>query len=315
MSNEDHFRLIKQALETGSMDMIRRAVDMGASLLEFEKTGPSVIIEMVRSCCEKQNDTPSISELLRLGADPNKVGPQGLSPLCFVMMRLAGDRSSMAESVISLLCAGASVDSVLDNEICDMTWRPRHREVKSYPLALAIQIGSLQSAEALLLAGASPNGLDDPNSLNPLSMAAKWREDGFAQLLLMKGADPNLRNGDGTVAMHHCWEHKTAKILLDAGANLDVEDHHRRRPLHDWVSQIDDPSSLCWLADKSPLDRFREDNEGLTPLDILRDRYKTDLGAAGWAGEIIASWEADLLAEKMDISTDEGQSDSSSRRL
>lgn len=315
MSQEDHDRSIKQALESGSMDMIRRAVDMGASLSMFEQTGPSVVIEMIRVCSEKQVETPPISELLRLGADPNKVGAQGLSPLCFVMMRLAGDRSSMAESVVSLLCAGARVDSVLDNEVCDMTWRPRHRECKSYPLALAIQIGSIPAAEAILLAGASPNGLDDPNSLSPLSIAAKWKEDGFTQLLLMKGADPNLRNGDGTVAMHHCWEHKTASVLVEYGAHVDVLDGRGRLPLHDWVEQVDDPASLAWLAEQCPHGRFKLDDSGQSPLDILRERYKADPSVSGWAGEIIAPWEADLLGGQIDKSTADGQSDGSSRRL
>lgn len=61
------------------------------------------------------------------------------------------------------------------------------------------------------------------NSKFPLHMACLSGDYGFAEKLLEEGADPNCVNKSGVVPMHYCETAPMAKLLLDAGANVEVE--------------------------------------------------------------------------------------------
>lgn len=310
MSSPQDIKEIKLAIEFGSMDLLRRAVSMGSCVKDFEATGLSLINEMVSSCASKKIDPPNVSELLRMGADPNKISPHGMSPLLFVMVRLPA--GSICEAVVSLLSAGADTSALVDNEIAESGFRPRKNMIcRAYPLALAIQVGNIPAAEALLLAGASPDGVVGPEIISPLSFCAQWKEQAIANLLLQKGANPNLVNHDGTVALHYCWDIDTAEALSQHGAVLDHADRSGRTPLHEWCSNAPDAAAVVWLGEKSPACRYAKDHVGSSPLSILRNRALFDPEVSLWAGHVVAQWEAELMSR----STSGANAENSYRRL
>lgn len=310
MSSPPDVNEIRRAIDLGSMDLLRRAVSMGSSVEAFEANGFSLINEMVSSCASKKIEPPNVSEMLRMGADPNKTSPHGMSPLLFVMVRMPA--TSVCEAVVALLCAGADTCALVDNEIADSGFRPhKNRMCRAYPLALAVQVGNLSAVEALLLGGACPDGVRGHEIISPLSFCAQWKEAAIAHLILKKGADPNLVNYDGTVALHYCWDLDTAELLHQHGARLDIKDLSLRTPLHEWCERTSDAAAIDWLGEKSPASRIAVDNAGLSPLSILRSRSVSDPGVSAWASPIIAHWEAEIMSG----STSKAQAGSSSRRL
>lgn len=310
MSSPQEVNEIRRAVDLGSMDLLRRAVSMGSSVEAFEASGVSLINEMISSCASKKIDPPNVSEMLRMGADPNKTSPHGMSPLLFVMVRMPA--SSVCEAVVALLCAGADTNALVDNEIADSGFRPhKNRMCRAYPLSLAVQVGNMSAVEALLLAGACPDGVRGHEIISPLSFCAQWKEAAIAQLILKKGADPNLVNYDGTVALHYCWDLDTAELLHQHGASLDTKDLSQRTPLHEWCDRTSDAAAITWLGEHSPDSRVACDASGLSPLSILRSRAQSEPGVSSWALPIISHWEADLMSG----STSQAQAERSSRRL
>ena len=294
------------------MDMLRHAIECGESLNQYEmETHSYSIIEMLRSAATKKADSPALSEMLQMGARCNGIGDFGLSPLLFVLVRWPGDHDGMTAAVVSLLCAGADTEQVAPTDLVEMNWTHRHKAQGVCALTLAIQVGNMSAVEALLLAGASPDGPNLENVLSPLSVAAMWKEPAMVLLLLKRGAHPNKINYDGTVPMHHCGDTKTARILFDAGAALSIRDNCDRVPLHEWVERTTDPLPVQWLGELCPADRFLFDTAKRTPLMTLIERSKQDVTNSLWLCEIVAAWERDYILMK----TDGAKSGSSDRRL
>lgn len=293
-----NFPELSHAMANGSIELLRLAVAAGESLEEFERARKSsIIVDLMRLCAERSQDPPLVSELLEMGADANMSGWFELSPLPYVLVRGSMDSQTLTANVVSLLCYGADVNKLIPNTISSMAWRPRHKEYSSYPLALAIQIGNLSAAEAILLGGGPPDGPDGRDVLNPLSVAAIWKEPAIAKLLLKRGAKAHLCNEDGTSPLHHCWDEDIAGLLLKYGAHISGKDEFGRLPMHEWVERATKPSTLEWIAQLAPQDRFIIDNRGVTPFSILQDRVNIDENHAYWLSPILSKWEADLIGQ------------------
>lgn len=291
-----NFPELSHAMANGSTELLRLAVDSGESMEEFERQRKSsIIVDIMRMCAERSQDSPLLSDLLEMGADANMSGWFGLSPLSYVLVRGCMDSQTLTANIVSLLCNGADVNKLVPNTITSMAWRPRHREYSSYPLALAIQIGNLSAAEAILLGGGSPDGPGGKDVLNPLSVSAIWKESAITRLLLKKGAQANLCNDDGTSPLHHCWDEDIAGLLFRSGAPVSCQDGDGRLPMHEWVERAVKASTLEWICDRAPEDRFVCDNDGVSPFRILQERVNVDEAHTHWLMPILSKWEADFI--------------------
>lgn len=303
---------IARAVSLGSTDQLREAIDQGELVRDFELGDRcSVIIEMIRACIDRELPIPRVSEMLNFDADPNAVGWFGFSPLQYILMRGHMDAQTLAANVVSLLCAGADVNKLLPTQMDVSGWSGHYREFISYPLALAIQSGSLPAVEAILLGGAQLDGPGGVDVITPLSVAAMWKENSIISLLLRRGANPRIANEDGSLAIHHCWDEECGAILYDFGSPLSIPDCNQRLPMHEWVERATESCAIEWIASKCPEDRFKKDGKGQSPYELLQKRVMEDSSNTSWLTPIFVKWEADLI----DSSTQVASGNDQGRRL
>jgi len=94
--------------------------------------------------------------------------------------------------------------------------------------------GNIQWVKIWLFLGASPDGWSDykaasgyiyPEFTSHVSTVVLKKNSQLLELLLAKGASPNLREGDGTLPLQFAIDdHKAdaVRMLLNAGANLNI---------------------------------------------------------------------------------------------
>jgi uncharacterized protein len=188
--NDDHLNTLFEAIANQDVDQIRELIDQGVDINQHDSNGS----ETPLSYAIEQNQIRIVEMLLDLGADPNQ------------------------------LC-------------CDDRYTS---------LTLAIELNNAEIVKLLLLRGADPNagGIDGSG----LEMAAKEGKVDFVRVLLSAGAAVNPENSlpdffqsinqevpetlvdiawtplMSSVTYGHL---EIVKILVDAGANVDIldEDH------------------------------------------------------------------------------------------
>lgn len=106
--------------------------------------------------------------------------------------------------------------------------------------------------------------------IKPLPMAARFGHDNMVRLLLAKGADIGKPGGNMTALHWACERGHIAVIrtLIEAGADVEIEDSERIRPLHNaaGAGRVDTVRLLLDKgAEKAPLDK-----RGRTPLEVCR---------------------------------------------
>ena len=101
-------------------------------------------------------------------------------------------------------------------------------------LGKAAAYGHKDVVDLLLSKGADPN-MENTNGLSPLHRAANHGSKDVVKLLLGKGAEPNKTDRDGRTPLHWAALRNfdgVAKLLLNTGAELDKADKDGRTPLH-----------------------------------------------------------------------------------
>ena len=106
--------------------------------------------------------------------------------------------------------------------------------------------------------------------IKPLPMAARSGHDNMVRLLLAKGANIGEPGGELTALHWACERGHIAVIrtLIEAGADVEIEDSERTRPLHNAASAGHVEVVRLLLdkeAEKAPLDK-----RGRTPLEVCR---------------------------------------------
>jgi ankyrin repeat protein len=193
--------------------------------------------------------------LLTAGADPNKADKGGNTPLSLALSR---NRSNSQVLVELLAQAGADLSKVdgygatplqvaaihnhpqaveaLLQHGADIN--PRDREGYS-PLWRAIYAGSEEAAEVLLARGADANQVDDRGNgllhmvIHNDHMDAQERV-ALIQLLCRRGANPNLRNGQGRTPLQLLKESNLDRASRKALKQVLVS-HGAKRP--SWLSR------------------------------------------------------------------------------
>ena len=174
------------------------------------------------------------------------------------------------------------------------------------PLVLACQSGDLETMELLLDHGASIEPADS-SCHAPLVTAIIYQRYPAIKLLLDRGADIDRFSWDCvdlTSALHYCAENgqtETAALLLDRGANIDIENSEGVTPLK-MVVQYQMFEMVKLLVDRGA-SVFVRDKEGLTPLEYFQ-KYREE------GHEIIAILTKAEEEQRRKYSTEPNQQDS-----
>lgn len=110
-----------------------------------------------------------------------------------------------------------------------------------------------------------------------LQAAVRENQPLEVKALLESGADPDTEEAFGAVLFIALLRNFTdvAKLLVEAGADVNITDHKGWTPLH-WAARIGD-QDLFMLIVAGDADLLAEDREGCTPLDILSEHRHNDL--------------------------------------
>jgi ankyrin repeat protein len=121
-----------------------------------------------------------------------------------------------------------------------------------HPLGLAAFFGNKATVEALLQAGADVNQQSrESMRVSALHSSAAARRPDIAEVLLAKGANPNLRGEAGFTVVHVVaisGQIDLAALLLKHDADLNVQDDSGKTPLAHAIDSKKD-AMVAWLRE------------------------------------------------------------------
>ena len=82
-------------------------------------------------------------------------------------------------------------------------------------------------------------------------------------LLVRKGAEVNIKDGEGKTPLHYAKDRQTAEVLIDAGGDINITDNRGRTPLH----TVENVEAVTLLIDRGA-EINATSNYGHTPLHI-----------------------------------------------
>ena len=200
------------AAHTSNLDIARALVAAKASVDAANDFGVTPLLEASRN-----GDASMVDLLLRAGADPKRTHPEGETPL------LSAARAGSVPTVRLLLARGVDVNAAENFQ-------------QTTALMWASAEGHLDVVDLLLEAGADPNRQGHVTSLatrhnadhptggfTALMFAARNGNEAMVRKLLARGANINLKNGDGaSAAMIAIYNDRfdVAASLIEAGSDV-----------------------------------------------------------------------------------------------
>jgi cytohesin len=144
-------------------------------------------------------------------------------------------------------------------------------------LHMVAQTGNVAMARLLLDQGANPNAAVGRSLVlpvfegdTPLSLATICSRRDLVELLLQRGADPNVRLRDSFAALHLAESADIATLLIAHGASTTARGYEDRTPLHQAAMQGRLDVATVLLAHGSDIES--KDEQGRTPLHLAVDQ-------------------------------------------
>lgn len=110
--------------------------------------------------------------------------------------------------------------------------------------------------------------------LSLLHYATEYEGKEIAELLIVKGADVNAKDMDGSTPLHFAYRNKdVAKLLIANGSDVNAKNNKGMTPLH----YLYENKEIVELLIAKGADVNAKDNEGKTALDYAEDEDLEDL--------------------------------------
>ncbi|CAM3876612.1 ankyrin repeat domain-containing protein [Mesobacillus thioparans] len=124
------------------------------------------------------------------------------------------------------------------------------------------------------------NSTDEVEGRTALMYAVIHKENEVVKLLLKKGANVNLRDGNGYTALHFASQNYSldiAKILLDHKGEVDLKDLNGNTPLSNAVFYSNGKGEMIHLLLRYGADKLLQNNYGVSPIELARTIANYDL--------------------------------------
>jgi uncharacterized protein len=133
---------------------------------------------------------------------------------------------------------------------------------------------NLNLVQDLITMGADINWYDEKDyNYTPLHAASSRNRPEIVKMLIDAGAELNVQTSGGLTPLHRTIpmsNSEVAKILIDAGADLNIQEVHGWTPLH-WAIENKENEIKQMLIDAGAIIDIK-DNRGKKPFDLI-DSY------------------------------------------
>ncbi|KAJ5555242.1 hypothetical protein N7535_007682 [Penicillium sp. DV-2018c] len=247
------------ACRVGAVDVVRCLVESGADCNQRHKSGKSLIHLAARS-----KQAGMVRVLVDAGADIEMRDDSGWTALHWACW------DGKVETAEALLDAGADIEARTSTGhtplILGVLW-----ESTCYGSRLPLRMTPF-----LLKRGADVNAVNWSN-VSPLHCAMVAAGPGLCEMLLLHGADPEVRTTSGLTPLHKAVQLSARargvssvqmRVLLNRGVDLQAIDNEGNTPLHDAACGVDpEVYELLLEAGASPLVK---NQKGQWPAQLRR---------------------------------------------
>ncbi len=189
----------------------------------------------------RAGDMEKVKRLLNQDPSLIRAREKGLSPVLVAAYHLEpGLAEFLADKTASLDIFEAAAIGRTTHLVRTLARHPEQVNTFSkdgfQPLGLACFFGHFDAADYLIRAGASVNTpSDNPLQVTPLHSAVAGGHIRIVELLLKKGAQPNVRERGGYTPLHTAAANgdvESIRLLILAGANLHLRSDDGKIALH-----------------------------------------------------------------------------------